>query len=115
MLSMAKIVNRKRKPNEANLSGLMVVNSDVAWDFKNRCWRKGVYGAVDKELPFITTTVQSKDGTRRRKFVNDVTELPNVTKERVMAFFDNKQNSQRSKCYLVEMSLYEMVKGRKKR
>ncbi len=112
---MTKIVNRKRKPNEANLAGLMVVNSDIAWDYKNRRWRKGVYGAVDKELTFITTTVQSKDGTRRRKFVNDVTELPNVTNERVMAFFDNKQNVQRSKCYLVEKSLYEeMVKGRKK-
>ncbi len=112
---MAKIVNRKRKPNEANLAGLMVVGSEVAWDKFHKRWRKGVYGAVDKELPFITTTVQSKDGTRRRKFVNDVTELPNVTKERVMAFFDNKQNAQRSKCYLVDKALYdEMLNGRKR-
>lgn len=113
---MPKYPNRKRKPNEANLDGLMVVNSADAYDVKNKRWKKGVYGIVSKDLPFISKTTVSRDGTKKRKFVNDVTELPNVTKERVMAFFDDKQNSKRDKCYLVERQLYDEImatKGKK--
>lgn len=106
---MPKYPNRKRKPNEANLDGLMVVNSADAYDVKNKHWKKGVYGIVSKDLPFISKTTVSRDGTKKRKFVNDVTELPDVAKERVMAFFDDKQNSKRDKCYLVERQLYDEI------
>ena len=111
---MQKNVNRKRKPNEANLAGLMVVSSEDVWDIKRNTWKKGVYGAVSKDLPFITNTVVTRNGLRRRKFVNDVTELPNVAKERVMAFFDDKANTNRSKCYLVEKSLYDEIQRGKR-
>lgn len=110
---MPKYPNRKRKPNEANLAGLMVVNSSDAFDVQHKRWKKGLYGIVSKDLPFISQTVISRDGTKKRKFVNDVTELPNVTKERVMAFFDNKQNSKRDKCYLVERKLYDEIMAAK--
>ncbi len=106
---MPKYPKRKRKPNEANLAGLMVVSSDDAFDIKTKRWKNGVYGIVSKDVPFISKTTISKDGTKKRKFINDVTELPNVTKERVMAFFDNKQNSKREKCYLVERELYDEI------
>ena len=110
---MPKYVNRKRKPNEANLAGLMVVSSSDAFDTKNKRRKNGVYGIVSKDVPFISKTVISKDGTKKRKFVNDVTELPNVTKERVMAFFDDKKNSKREKCYLVERKLYDEIMSSK--
>lgn len=113
---MPKYPNRNRKPNEANLSGLMVVSSDDAFDRSRKRWKKGVYGIVSKDLPFISKTTISRDGIKKRKFVNDVTELPNVTKERVMAFFDDKKNSTREKCYLVERKLYDEImasKGKK--
>lgn len=113
---MIKYPNRKRKPNEANLAGLMVVSSDDAFDVKNKRWKKGVYGIVSKDVPFISKTTITRNGVKKRKFVNDITELPNVTKERVMAFFDDKQNSSREKCYLVERQLYDEImqsKGKK--
>lgn len=110
---MPKYPNRKRKPNEANLSGLMVVNSADAYDVKHKRYKYGVYGIVSKDVPFISKIVSSKDGTKKRRFVNDVTELPNVTKERVMAFFDDQQNSKRYKCYLVERKLYDEIMAAK--
>lgn len=110
---MPKYPNRKRKPNEANLAGLMVVNSTDAYDIKRGRYKPSVYGIVSKDVPFVSRIVNSKDGTKKRKFVNDVTELPNVTKERVMAFFDDKQNGNREKCYLVERKLYDEIMAAK--
>lgn len=113
---MGKYANRKRNPKEANLNALMVVNSNDAYDVKLGKYKTGVYGIVSKDVPFISRIVNSRDGTKKRKFVNDVTELPNVTKERIMAFFDDKKNASREKCYLVEQQLYdEIMKSKGKR
>ena len=108
---MPKYPKRQRK--NVNLAGLMVVNSDDAFDKNRMRYKKGVYGTVSKDLPFITKIVTSKDGSRRRKFVKDVTILPGTTKERIMAFFDDKQNSKREKCYLVEPYLYDEIMAAK--
>lgn len=113
---MKNYVKRKRKPNEANLDGLMVVSSNDAYDIKRGKYKPGVYGIVSKDVPFVSKIVTSRNGMKKRKFVNDVTELPNVTKERVMAFFDDKKNGHREKCYLVERQLYDKImksKGKK--
>lgn len=100
-----------RNPKEANLAGLMVISSDEAYDVKNNRFKKGVYGIVDKDLPFVSRTVVQRDGNKRRAFVQDVTELPDAAKERIMAFFDVPENKNREKCYLVERKLYDEVRG----
>ena len=108
---MNRYKNYKRKPKQANLSALMVITSSEAYDVKHHRFKTGLYGIVDKDLPFVAKIVTKRNGTQQRKFVNDVSNLPNVTKERIMAFFDDKSNSGREKCYLVERKLYDEVKG----
>ncbi len=108
---MTKYKKYNRQPKEANLAGLMVISSDDAYDVKHNRFKKGVYGIVDKDLPFVSKTVVQRDGKKRRKYVQDVTELPDVAKERIMAFFDVPENKNREKCYLVERTLYDEVKG----
>lgn len=110
---MSRYIKFNRKPKTANLDGLMVVNSDEAFDKQKQRFKSGVFGIVDKELPFISKIVVQRDGNKRRSFVQDVTELPDVAKERIMAFFDVPENKNREKCYLVERELYDEVRGKK--
>lgn len=99
--------NRKRE----NLSGLYVVDSKTA--YKDGKLRKGVLGAVDKTVPFVFKPKDAKNN-KPRKFVKDTTGLPVVCKNRILAFFDDKNNVNKKNCYLVEKSLYDEMKNNNK-
>ena len=43
--------------------------------------------------------------------MQDLTELPDIAKERIMAFFDVPENKKREKCYLVERKLFDEVRN----
>ncbi|MCD8371867.1 MAG: hypothetical protein LUD27_01010, partial [Clostridia bacterium] len=102
--SMAKDIKRNRK-NE-NLAGLYAVSHDYA--YKNGKLRKGVIGAVDKDTPFVSKPADKKNG-KPRKFVKDMTSLPQACKNRILAYYDDT-NSKGGRCYLAEKSVYdEMV------
>ncbi len=94
-------MNRRRNPKKANLSNLTVVDSSVAYDGKKL--KPGVYGIVSKDHPIIyKNVVDRKSKQLKPKYVNDISALTNVAKEKVVSFFDNKQNEHRKKCYLID-------------
>ena len=102
---MARDIKRNRK-NE-NLAGLYAVSHDYA--YKNGKLRKGVLGVVNDDTPFISKPADKKNG-KPRKFVKDMTNLPQVCKNRILAFYDDNHNTRKDKCYLAEKSIYdEMV------
>lgn len=100
----------KRNRKKENLSGLYVVDGKTA--YKNNKLRKGVLGAVDKSTPFVFKPKDAKNN-KPRKFVKDTTSLPTVCKNRILAFFDDKNNLNKSKGFLVEKSLYDEMKNKK--
>ncbi len=102
-----KDVKRNRK--DKNLAGLYAVSHDIA--YKGGKLRRGVYGVVGKDTPYIYKPAD-KQRDRPRTFVRDCTDIPKVCKNRILAFWDNKKNKDRSACYLVEKSLYEEMKNR---
>lgn len=105
------ITKRKRKPNTANLSALYAIDNKFA--YKGDKLKVGVYGVVSKDTPFVYKIVKNKSGVARREFINNSTSLPNVCKNRLMAFFDDKDNKNKLKAYLVDKSLYDEYKGEK--
>lgn len=100
----------KRNRRNENLAGLYVVDSKTA--YKNNKLRKGVLGAVDKTTPFVFKPKDVKNN-KPRKFVKDTTALPAVCKNRILAFFDKKENVKKRNCYLVEKSLYDEMQKNK--
>lgn len=104
---MKKDINRNRK--DKNLSGLYVVSNDVA--YKNGKLRKGVYGVVGKDTPYICKP-SDKQKDKPRFFVRDSTDIPKTCKNRILAFWDDKNNKGKSACYLAEKSLYEEMKNK---
>lgn len=48
-----------------------------------------------------------------RTFVRDTTDIPKACKNRILAFFDDKNN--KGNCYLVEKSIYDEIISDKKR
>ena len=100
-----KDVNRNRK--DKNLAGLYAISNDVA--YKNGKLRKGVYGVVSKDTPYIYKPA-NKQRDKPRTFVRDSTDIPKVCKNRILAYWDNKKNKDRTVCYLAEKSLYEEMK-----
>ena len=110
---MTKIPNRNRKKN-INLAGLYAVPYNVA--IKNGKPRPEVYGCVTKNTPYICKA-ESPGSAKPPRFVSDMTgdKVPKVLKNRMLAFWADKNNSGKSTCYLVEKSLYEeMMRSRKK-
>ena len=96
-------MNRKRNPKTANLSSLDVVDSSQAYIGKRL--KKSVYGIVSRDTPFIyKNVVDRKTKINKPRYKNDLTALPNVCKNKIIAFFDNPTNTRRSKCYLIEKS-----------
>ncbi len=94
-------MNRRRKPKYANLAGLDVVDYTNAYNGKRL--KKEVYGIVSKDHAFIfKNVVDRKTKKNKPKYINDITKLPNVAKEKIIKFFDNSKNSSKSKCYLIE-------------
>lgn len=106
---MKKDIKRNRK--DKNLSGLYVVSNDVA--YKNGKLRKGVYGVVGKDTPYIYKPSDKKKD-KPRSFVRDSTDIPKTCKNRILAFWDDKNNKGKSACYLAEKSLYDEMKTNKK-
>ena len=102
---MKKDLKRNRK-NE-NLAALYAIPHSVA--YKNGKLRKGVLGMVDKTTPFVSKPADSKKG-KARTFVKDMSVLPKACKNRILAFWDDKNNKTKSVCYLAEKSLYEEMK-----
>lgn len=104
---MAKNIKRNRK--DKNLAGLYAIPHDIA--YRNGKLRKGVYGVVDKNTPYIC---KPADDSKPREFVRDSTDIPKACKNRILAFWDDKKNKTKRVCYLSEKSLYdEMKKGGK--
>lgn len=94
-------MNRKRKPKNANLAGLEVVDYKQAYDGKRL--KKEVYGIVSRDHSFIfKNVVDRKTKKNKPKYVNDTTKLPNVAKEKIINFFDDSRNKSKNKCYLVD-------------
>lgn len=94
-------MNRKRNPKKANLSNLTVVDSYSAYNGKKI--KKGVYGIVSRDHSIIyKNVVDRKSNQLKPKYVNDIYSLTNVAKEKIVAFFDNKQNKNKHKCYLID-------------
>ena len=94
-------MNRKRKPKNANLSGLDVVDYTKAYAGKRL--KSEVYGIVSRDHAFIfKNIVDRKTKKNKPKYINDVTKLPNVAKEKIINFFDDSKNKSKSKCYLID-------------
>ena len=94
-------MNRKRYPKKANLSALTVVDSTQAYNGKRL--KKGVYGIVSRDTPFVyKNVVDRRTGQKKPKFVNDMHSLTNVSKQQIIAFFEDPNNHNRLKCYLIE-------------
>lgn len=102
---MKKDINRNRK--DKNLAGLYVISSDIA--YKKNKLRKGVYGAIDKDTPYIYKPSE-KFKDKPRVFVRDCTDIPKACKNRILAFWDDKNNKRKDVCYLAEKSLYDEMK-----
>lgn len=107
-MSMNKPIKRNRK--DKNLSALYAIPNDIA--YKNGKLRSGVYGMVDKTTPYICTPASGANKPRR--FVRDSTDIPKACKNRVLAFWDDKNNRGKSVCYLAEKSLYEEMMAKSK-
>lgn len=97
----------KRNRKDKNLSGLYVISSDIA--FRDGKLRRGVYGAIGRDTPYICKPADRVKG-KSREFVRDSTDLPKACKNRILAFWDDKNNKGKSACYLAEKSLYEEMK-----
>ena len=106
---MKKDIVRNRK--DKNLAGLYVVPHDTA--YKNGKLRRGVYGAVGKDTPYICKP-PDKAKDKPRMFIRDTTDIPKVCKNRILAFWDSKFHKGKSTCYLAEKSLYEELKNKNK-
>lgn len=106
---MKKDINRNRK--DKNLAGLYVVSNDVAYE-KNGKLRKGVYGVVGKDTPYIYKPSDMRKD-KPRVFIRDSTDIPKACKNRILAFWDDKNNKRKDVCYLAEKSLYEEMKNKK--
>ena len=104
-----KDVARNRK--DKNLSGLYAVTNDIA--FQNGKLRKEVYGMIGKDTPYICKPAD-KSKNKPRSFVRDSTDLPKACKNRVLAFWDDKNNKKKNSCYLAEKSLYDEMVNKQK-
>ena len=94
-------MNRKRNPKKANLTGLRVVDYTKAYVGKKI--KKEVYGIVSRDHSFIFKNVTDRKTKKQKpKFVNDVGNLPNIAKEKIISFFDDAKNSSKNKCYLID-------------
>lgn len=102
-----KDVVRNRK--DKNLSGLYAVTNDIA--FQNGKLRKEVYGMIGKDTPFICKPAD-RNKNKPRSFVRDSTDLPKACKNRILAFWDDKNNKKKYSCYLAEKSLYDEMKSK---
>jgi len=111
-------MKNKKDPNrnrtkKVNLAGLYAVPHDIAYE--NGKPRPGVYGYITKDTPYICKARES-GSTKPPQLVSDMTgdNVPKVLKNRMLAFWGNKQNSQKKICYLAEKSLYEEMLARNK-
>lgn len=106
---MAQNVNRNRNKNK-NLAGLYAVPHEYA--YQDGKLRPEVYGYISKNSPYICTP-----GTANKppKYKQDMTGtvVPSVLKNRMIAFWNDKDNARRQQCFLVEKSVYEEMVGHK--
>ena len=86
--------SRKRQ----NLTGLRVVKSSRAYDYKKQRYRPSVHGYVDKELPLGVLKHNTKGENPR--FVDDFSKLPITKKNEVIKYFNDHPKAQ--KVYLLE-------------
>lgn len=94
-------MNRKRNPKKANLAALEVVDYTKAYNGKRL--KKEVYGIVSRDHGVVyKNVIDRKTMKNKPKYVNDVYNLHNVTKEKVIRFFDNSENASKGKCYLID-------------
>ena len=94
-------MNRKRNPKKANLSGLEVVDSSRAYNGSKL--KKSVYGIVSRDHSIVFKHIKDRKTKQNKpKYVNDVSSLHNVTKEKIVKFFDDTKNKSKSKCYLID-------------
>lgn len=100
-----KDIARNRK--DKNLSGLYVVSNDIA--YSNGKLRRGIYGVIGRDTPYVCKPADRLKG-KPRQFVRDSTDLPKACKNRILAFWDDKNNKSKSVCYLAEKSLYDEMK-----
>ena len=69
--STTKDIKRNRK--DKNLAGLYAISNENA--YKNGKIRKGVYGVVNKDTPFICKP-SVKEKNKSREFIRDTTDIP---------------------------------------
>ena len=94
-------MNRRRNPKIANLAGLNVVDYTQAYNGKRL--KKEVYGIVSRDHAFVfKNVVDRKTKKKKPRYVNDVIKLPNVAKEKIISFFDDRKNISKNKCYLID-------------
>ena len=94
-------MKRKRNPKKANLSNLTVV--DYTKSYNGNRLKKEVYGIVSRDHSVVYKNVVDRKTKRNKpKYVNDVYNLHNITKEKIINFFDDKKNSSKTKCYLID-------------
>ena len=94
-------MKRKRNPKKANLAGLEVVDYQSAYNGSRL--KKEVYGIVSRDHCIVyKNIIDRKTRQNKPKYINDVNALHNVTKEKIIKFFDNKKNVSKNKCYLID-------------
>lgn len=113
MANQEKSFPDRNREKKINLNGLYAVSSTYALDEKGNPLN-GVYGVVSKNTPYICKA-KPAGSSKADLFKKDMTgnEVPNVLKNRILAFYSDKNNSKKSTCYLVEKPLYEEMVGHK--
>lgn len=101
---------KRNRTKKVNLAGLYAVTRDIAYDHGKP--REGVYGYITKDTPFICKA-NALTSESPPQLVSDMTgsEVPKVLKNRMLAFWSDKHNSNKKVCYLAEKSLYEEMVG----
>ena len=71
-----------------------------------------VYGVVGKDTPYMYKPSDTRKD-KPRVFIRDSTDIPKACQNRILAFWDDKNNKRKDVCYLAEKSLYEEMKNKK--
>ena len=92
---------RNYQRRKQNLGNLYAVSNATAYDKRTKKLKKGVFGVVSKDVPFVFKNIKDrKTGEFKRSFLQDLNTIPTNTKNRVMAYYDKHKSS--NKCYLMD-------------
>lgn len=112
-MSLVKKDVKRNRTKRVDLKGLYAVPHEIAYE-KGKP-RPEVYGYVTRRSPYICKAQKMGD-KKPPAFMQDMTggKVPRAMKDRILAFWGDKNNQNKQACYLVERSLYdEMIEAQR--